>query len=80
MRNHGHVEHCKNWEVKDSVFCLTCFWAYPEKYEHIAGNYERIISIVFAEEEIGDYNKLIELFGKERAQEVIKEIVHEYLK
>lgn len=73
-------EHCDNWEKKDSSFCLRCFWAHPENYDHIAGKYERIISLVFTGDEIEDYYKLIELSGKEKAQEVIKQIIHKHLK
>lgn len=72
-------EHCDNWERKDSSFCLRCFWAHPEDYDHIAGKYGRIISLVFTGEEIEDYYKLIELSGEEKAQEVIKQIIHEHL-
>ena len=54
-------EHCENWERKDSSFCLHCFWAHPENYDHVAGKYERIISLVFTGDEIDDYYKLIEL-------------------
>ena len=31
-------EHCPNWDKKDYDFCLRCFWAHPENYDHIAGN------------------------------------------
>ncbi len=72
-------EHCENWKRKDSSFCLRCFWANPENYEHVAGKYEKIISIVFTGDEIKDYYKLIELSGEENAQKVIKEIIHEHL-
>ena len=73
-------EHCGNWQKKDSSFCLRCFWAYPENYDHIAGKFEKIISLVFTDDEIDDYYKLIELSGEKTAQEVIKKIIHEYLK
>ena len=84
-------EHCENWKKKDSSFCLRCFWAYPENYDHIAGKFEKIISLVFTDDEIDDYYKLIELSGEKTyklielsgektAQEVIKKIIHEYLK
>lgn len=72
-------EHCKNWEIKDAEFCMRCFWAYPEDYEHIAGKYEKVISIVFSGNEIDDYNKLISLAGNEHAQDFIKRIIHEHL-
>ena len=73
-------EHCDNWEKKDSSFCLRCFWAHPENYEHIAGKYEKIISLIFTGNEIEDYYKLIELSGEENAQNTIKRILHDYLK
>lgn len=73
-------EHCENWERKDSSFCLHCFWAYPENYEHIAGNYEKIVSVVFTGDEIEDYRKLVAISGEEKAQDLIKRLIHEYLK
>lgn len=66
-------EHCENWDRKDSSFCLHCFWAHPENYDHVAGKYERVISLVFTGDEIEDYYKLIELSGEEKAQEVIRQ-------
>ena len=73
-------EHCINWETKDAEFCLSCFWARPEKYDHVAGRLEKVVSIIFSGNEIDDYNKLIELAGEESAQETIKRIIHERLK
>lgn len=73
-------EHCENWERKDSSFCLRCFWAHHEDYDHVAGKFEKIISLVFTGDEIEDYYKLIELSGEEKAQEIIKQIIHEHLK
>jgi len=72
-------EHCENWSRRDSGFCVKCFWAYPENYEHVAGRTHRVISIVFSGDEIADYNKLIAISGIEKAQQTIKDIVHEYL-
>ncbi len=72
-------ENCENWERKDVTFCMTCFLAYPENYTHLAGKYGKIVSIIFTEDEIDDYNKLIELAGDDSAQELIKKILHEYL-
>ena len=72
-------EHCKNWLDKDREFCSKCFWAYPENYEHIAGNHERIITLVFTGNEVEDYDKLIKLSGKGRTPDFIKQILHERL-
>lgn len=65
-------EHCENWDVKDSGFCVKCFWAHPEDYDHVAGKPEKMISIIFSGNEIDDYNKLILLAGKDTAQATIK--------
>lgn len=73
-------EHCNNWIHKDKAFCIRCFWAHPEDYDHVAGKYEKIISVVFTGDEIEDYNKLIKISGKDNAQSLIKEIIHNYLK
>ena len=72
-------EHCENWERKDAAFCVKCFWAYPEYYEHVAGKQQRIISIIFTENEIEDFTKLIAISGMEEAQKLIKNLLHDYL-
>lgn len=72
-------EHCTNWEKKDFDFCLKCFWAHPEEYDHVAGHIEKVVSIIFTNDEIEDYNKLISLAGEKTAQETIKEILHRHL-
>lgn len=73
-------EHCPNWTIKDIEFCSNCFWAHPENYSHIAGREERQIVITFSDNEIDDYNHLISLVGKEKAEEKIKELIIEYIK
>lgn len=72
-------EHCINWEKKDKDFCLRCFWAHPESYDHVAGRVEKVISIIFTGDEIEDYNRLVRLAGEETAQATIKKILHEHL-
>ncbi len=73
-------EHCSNWVGKDVSFCMHCFWAYPENYDHVAGKQEKIVSIIFTGNEVEDYNKLIELAGPENAQKTIKDLIHKYVK
>ena len=72
-------EHCENWERKESDFCIKCFWAFPEDYEHIAGKQQRVITIVFTGDEIEDFERLIEISGIEEAKRTIKNLIHEYL-
>jgi len=54
-------------------------WAHPENYEHIAGEQQRVIVVMFTGDEIEDYNRLIEMAGKENAQQAIKDIIHDSL-
>ncbi|MCL2173222.1 MAG: HNH endonuclease [Candidatus Bathyarchaeota archaeon] len=73
-------EHCENWIKKDADFCVKCFWTHPESYDYIAGKKQKVISIVFTNDEIEDYKKLVELSGIEGAQETIKQLIKDYLK
>lgn len=73
-------EHCPNWTRKNLEFCSNCFWAHPENYTHIAGREERQIVITFSDNEIDDYNQLISLVGKEKAEDKIKELISEFIK
>lgn len=73
-------EHCENWNRKDVNFCLRCFWAHPENYEHVAGKRIRQVSLLFSGDEVEDYCKLIELAGQDSAQATIKRILHEHLR
>jgi len=72
-------EHCLNWQKKNVEFCLRCFWAHPEDYEHVAGKPIRQISISFSGDEIEDYEKLVRLAGESTAQDTLKTILHDYL-
>lgn len=72
-------EHCENWKRKEPSFCLRCFWAYPEDYDHVAGVPQKIITILFTGDEIEDYRRLITLCGIDNAQAEIKRILHESL-
>jgi len=73
-------EHCENLTQKDTCFCMRCFWAHPENYDHVAGKPEKIISLIFTGDEIEDYNKLVALAGEEGAQKTIKDMIHKYVK
>lgn len=52
-------ENCENFTVKhDPETCRTCFWASPERYDHIAGTASRRAEIVWTGAETEDYDKL----------------------
>lgn len=73
-------EHCMNWSEKNIVMCKTCYYAYPENYQHIAGKIERKLNIIFNNEDISLYNEIIkqaELHNLSQ-QNVIKRMIEYY--
>jgi hypothetical protein len=63
-------EHCQNWNnLKDKSICLSCYWAYPENYTHIAMRQVRRIDLRWQGEDIVIYERL-----KQQAVELNKEI------
>jgi len=61
-------ENCKNWKLKEIKICSTCYWAYPEKYKHIAMRDIRRLDIVWVEEETAEYDQLMIEAGKARKE------------
>lgn len=72
-------EHCSNWKRKEVAFCISCFWAHPEDYTHVADRQERRIILTFTGNEIEDYNMLIDKVGKDNAEEIIKETIKKHI-
>ncbi len=49
-------EHCQNWNnLKDKSICLSCYWAYPESYSHIAMRQVRRIDLLWQGKEVEIY-------------------------
>lgn len=70
-------EHCSNWETKDISKCRTCYYAFPEKYTHIACEEERRVTLILKGKDIDLYNEL-EIIGKKEGmsnQEVVKRLL-----
>ena len=52
-------EHCENWNsTKDKNICLSCYWAFPEKYSHVAMRQIRRVDLVWQGAEVAQYDKL----------------------
>ena len=63
-------EHCENWKsIKDKSICLSCYWAYPENYTHIAMRQVRRIDLIWQGDDIENYERL-----KQQAASLNKEI------
>jgi hypothetical protein len=52
-------EHCENWQgLKDKQICISCYWAYPENYSHIAMHQIRRIDLLWEGDEVAIYENL----------------------
>lgn len=75
-------ENCYNWNnLKDRKICVSCYWAYPEKYDHIAMKPIRRVDLIWQGEDIKKYEKLCKAaseFEKE-IPEFIKELIDKQL-
>ncbi|MFT3814393.1 MAG: hypothetical protein QM740_13605 [Acidovorax sp.] len=59
-------EHCQNFLAnKDIAVCQTCYWAYPERYAHVAMRQERRIDLTFSGAEVVVYEELKNRAAKE---------------
>lgn len=71
-------EHCENWKVRDVEFCKTCYYAFPEHYEHIAGKQQKKIELIFDNSDIDIYNKITAIANEHRLsrKDLIKRLLH----
>jgi len=76
-------EHCENWiSARDKSICLSCYWAYPENYSHIAMKEIRRIDLLWQGSEIITYENLkfqAEKFDK-HLPDFVKKILEKELK
>ena len=63
-------EKCQNWNnQKDKEVCVSCYWAYPENYTHIAMRQIRRIDLIWQGDEVEVYEQL-----KSQANSIDKEV------
>jgi len=75
-------EHCPNWlKEKQPSICLTCYWAKPENYLHIALRRIRRIDIVWNENEMELYEQLRTKATEsgETTPDYVKKIISKFL-
>ena len=52
-------EHCQNWlNLKSFDTCLSCYWANPDMYTHVAMQPERRIDLVWIGDEVSAFERL----------------------
>lgn len=75
-------ENCPNWKVKEISSCQTCYWAYPESYKHIATRDIRRLDLLWVEEEIVEYETLLEEAAKKQEEppEYVKNVLRNHFK
>ncbi len=75
-------EHCPNWTPKNIDMCKTCYYAYPEEYQHIAGVREKKLDLVFSSEDIDLFNEIVEEANLHNTsyQSIVKRMIKYYQK
>lgn len=71
-------EHCENWiTIKNPDSCSDCYWAYPDKYSHIAMHQLRRVDLLWQGDDIAQYELLKKKANllKKEMPEFIKEII-----
>ena len=72
-------EHCPNGRDSKSVgICLTCYWASPDDYEHIATESERRVALVWSGIETNEYDEL-RIRADDGIQQYIKALLKRHL-
>jgi hypothetical protein len=52
-------EHCENWRnLKKRAICLSCYWASPEEYTHIAMRSVRRVDLLWQGGDVARYDRL----------------------
>lgn len=72
-------ENCSNWNEKNVEMCITCYYASPENYSHVAGVEERRLDIAFRTSDIAIYDRIVKEARDNNysVQEAFKRIVSE---
>jgi hypothetical protein len=68
-------EHCENGQTRKSLeVCASCYWAYPDSYEHVAMRSIRRLEIVWSQDEVLTFDEL------KRRAELSEETLQQYIK
>lgn len=76
-------EHCENWQtLKRKEICLSCYWAFPEDYSHVAMRQVRRVDLIWQNKEVEQYERLrsdAKVSGQ-TIPEFVKELIDKALK
>jgi hypothetical protein len=76
-------EHCENWRnLKKRDICLSCYWAYPDSYTHIAMRQIRRLDLLWQADEVKRFERLKRDAHDARKSipQYVKEIIERALK
>lgn len=76
-------EHCENWQNQKNIeICLTCYWAYPENYSHVAMRQIRRVDLLWQDKQVHQYEQLKRDANESglTIPEFIKEIIEKAIK
>ena len=52
-------EHCLNWKkLRNAQICSSCYWAFPENYEHVAMRQVRRLDVLWQGNEVKNYERI----------------------
>lgn len=52
-------EHCPNFVTRDPTTCLSCYWATPAAYQHLATRPLRRVELVWTEDDAALFDALV---------------------
>lgn len=76
-------EHCENWNsIKKKEICLSCYWASPESYEHVAMRQIRRLDLIWEGDDVSQYDSIKEDAAAYGASlpEFVKSIIERHVK
>lgn len=80
LKSHA-CENCPNWSTRDRNVCLSCFWAYPENYTHVACRSECVLPIVLTDDDdIRHWQELSRKIGRREAMGTVKGFISKGLR
>ena len=76
-----NCENCENWSRRVISVCQSCYWAFPEEYNHVAMRDIRRLDIVWADDEVNQYDSLRDESERqgEDLPDFVKAILRSYL-
>ncbi len=75
-------EQCPNFlELKDATICATCYWAFPEAYQHIGMRQMRHTQLVWQDDEVEAFDRVREKLASEgrTIEEAVKSLLRTLL-